>query len=201
MESDRNQENRAREIIRQKGRILTPSDYQAFRSCLNPTYQTISDVLLHTGLRIVEFWAFVEHPEWYHASVRVIDLPEEGSTKKKKAEYVQRTIRLTLEGCKAVETLNALHPRKMTRVAMGEAFKRAATKAKLGTKGITPKFQRKTLVSWLMEVRNDLHIDSLDIGASMGHDLETLRVHYLGVGFSEKDHEDIVAFLKGWKTT
>jgi integrase len=190
-----------REIIRQKGRILTPREYQAFRSCLNPTYQVISDVLFHTGLRIVEFWAFVEHPEWYHASVRVIDLPEEGSTKKKKAEYVQRTIRLTLEGCKAVELLNGLHPRKMTRVAMGDAFKRAAIKANLGTKGITPKCLRKSLVSLLMEVRKDLNIDSLDIGASMGHDLETLRVHYLGVGFSKEDHDDIVEFLKGWKTT
>lgn len=190
-----------REIIRQKSRILSPSDYQLFRKELNPTYQIISDVLLHTGLRIVEFWAFVAHPEWYHASARVIDLPEEGSTKKKKAEYVERTIRLTVEGCRAVETLIAINPKPVSRVAMGEAFKRAAIKAKVGIKGITPKFQRKTLVSYLMEVRNDIHIDSLDVGASMGHSLETLRVHYLGVGFDEKEHEDIVAFLKGWKTT
>jgi len=188
-------------IIRQKSRILTPADYQAFRSCLNPTYQTMADVLLHTGLRIVEFWAFVEHPEWYHASVRVIDLPEEGSTKKDRAEYVQRTIRLTLDGCKAVETLNALHPRKVTRVAMRDAFRRASIKANLGTKGIVPKFPRKTLASWLMEARKELSIDSLDIGASMGHDLETLRIHYLGVGFAPNDHDDIVALLKGWKTT
>lgn len=190
-----------REIMRQGGRILSPSDYQAFRKELNPTYQVISDVLLHTGLRIVEFWAFVKHPEWYHASVRVIDLPKEGSTKKKKAEYVERTIRLTVDGCKAVETLIALNPKPMTRVAMGGAFRRAAVKAKIGAKGISPKFQRKTLASYLMEVRNDIHIDSLDVGASMGHSLETLRVHYLGVGFDEKEHEDIVAFLKGWKTT
>jgi len=188
-------------LLRQKCRILTPAEYQVFRSCLNPTYQTMADVLLHTGLRIVEFWAFVEHPEWYHASVRVIDLPEEGSTKKDRAEYVQRTIRLTLDGCKSVETLNALHPRKVTRVAMRDAFRRASIKAKLGTKGIVPKFPRKTLVSWLMEARKELSIDSLDIGASMGHDLETLRIHYLGVGFAPSDHDDIVAFLKGWKTT
>ncbi len=188
-------------ILRQKCRILTPEDYLLFKKELNPMYQIISDALLHSGLRMVEFWAFVQHPEWYHASARVIDLPEEGSAKKKKAEYVQRTIRLTLEGCKAIEALKALNPKPMTRVAMGEAFKRAAEKAGLGTKGITPKFQRKTLVSWLMEVRNDLHIDSLDIGASMGHSLETLRVHYLGVGFEQKDHEDIVALLKGWKVS
>ena len=85
-----------REIIRQKGRILTPRQYQAFRSCLNPTYQVIADALFHTGLRIVEFWAFVEHPEWYHASVRVIDLPEEGSTKKKKADTSRCRLSLDL---------------------------------------------------------------------------------------------------------
>jgi hypothetical protein len=187
-------------IIRQECRILTPAEYQLWRKELNEKYQIIADALLHSGLRIVEFWNFVKHPEWYHASARVIDLPKEGSTQKKKAEYVQRTIRLTLGGCKAIEAVITLNPKFVTRVAMRDAFRRAAKNAGLEEEGITPKFPRKCLVSYLMEVRNDIHIDSLDVGASMGHSLETLRIHYLGVGFEQKDHDDMVALLRGWKT-
>jgi hypothetical protein len=131
----------------------------------------------------------------------VIDLPKEGSTQKKKAEYTQRTIRLTLAGCKAIEALIALNPKFVTRVAMRDAFRRAAKNAGIGEDGITPKFPRKCLVSYLMEVRNDIHIDSLDVGASMGHSLDVLRVNYLGVGFEPKDHDDMVALMRGWKAT
>lgn len=188
-------------IIRQGSRILTPSKYQRLRSCLDPNigYQLITDVLLQTGLRVVEFWALVNNPHWYHSSSRVIDLPKEGSAKKVRCTITERTIRLTEGGCKALDLLFGCGIKFRDRDAMGNALKRAAIKAGLGSKGISPKMFRKTLISWLVECRKELDIDTLDIAASAGHQVETLKNHYLGIGFSAQDHAEIAAFLKGWK--
>ena len=189
-------------IVRQGARILTPKEYQHLRNQLdsNIGYQLITDVLLHTGLRVVEFWALVDHPHWYHSSARVIDLPKEGSAKKARCTITERTVRLTEGGCKALDALFACDIKFRERDAMGNALKRAGVKAGFGTKGISPKMFRKMLISWLVEARKELDIDTMDIAASAGHQMETLKNHYLGIGFSKEDHEDIVEFLRGWKT-
>lgn len=188
-------------IIRQGSRILTPSEYLLLRNALDPNigYHLVIDVLLHTGLRIVEFWWLVDHHSAYHSSSRVVDLPKEGSAKKAKCTISERTIRLTEDGCKALDALFACGVQFRERDAMGKALKRAAIKSGLGEKGIMPKMFRKMLASWLVECRSELGIDSLDITANMGHTEETLRKHYLGLGFEKRDHEDMVTFLKGWK--
>lgn len=160
-------------------------------------YAAIADVLLHTGFRIVEFWAFVDHPEWYHAAARCIDLPPEGSAKKGRVQYKERSIQLTLRGCEAVEHLQKMQIPPRTRWAMGGAFKRAAKKS-IGVKGVTPKMFRKTLISWLVAIHKGLGIDTLDIGASAGHSMETLRIHYLGIGFSADDNKNMYPYLEGW---
>lgn len=186
-------------IIRQGARILTPSEYYKLREQLDPNigYQIISDVLINTGLRIVEFWALADNPHWYHASSRVIDLPEEGCAKKAKCEVVNRTIHLTEAGCKAVETMFAVKPKFRDADAMGRALKRAAVKAGLGDKGITSKMFRKILASLLVDCRKELGIDTLEICANLGHDERTLRKHYYGV-FSKEDHPGNLEFVKGW---
>jgi len=202
-----------RMIIRQYTRILTPSDFKFFKSELNLMYQIIVEVLLHTGFRIVEFWAFVEHPEWYHRNARVIDLPPEGSAKKKRAEYKERTIRLSVKGCEAVENLIANLPDRRSRFAPRSAFHRAAVKTigdtftsvknkKTGKMvkrwHVNPKMFRKTIISWLMECRKELNVDDVDIASSAGHSTETLRIHYRGVGFEARDKFEILELLKGW---
>jgi len=194
-------------VIRQGARILTPKEYYKLRDNLDPNigYRLIADCLLHSGLRVVEFWAVVDNPHWYHSSSRVIDLPKEGASKKMhgmkpRSVITERTVRLTEAGCKAFDTLFAAGVEFRERDAMGNALKRAAVRVKMNPKGITPKMFRKMLASWLVECRDDLHIDSLDITASLGHTEDILRKHYLGVGFSPEAHTDIVAFLRGWKT-
>lgn len=186
-------------IIRQKCRILPPAQTKRFFAVMNPGYRVTCSALLHTGLRLVELWALRDHPEWYHASDRLIDLPKEGSAKKAKIESVDRTIRLTEDGCRAVETFLSVKPPVRESDAFGRALKRYAIKADLGIKGITPKMFRKMLASWLVECKNDLNIDALDIIANMGHDLKTLQKHYLGIGFSQEEHIEMMMFLKGWK--
>ena len=179
-------------IIRQGTRILTPAEYQKFRDHLNPMYKLIADVLLHTGMRVEEFWDFVAHPHWYHASSRVIDMPK-GSIKKVKALYKERTVFLTKEGCEAVEALQGTEIRRVTRFAMRDAFHRAAAKS-IGVDHINPKMLRKTLVSWLVACeKRDMYVS-----ASMGHSLETMKRHYLGLGFERKDIDDMQRFLQGW---
>jgi integrase len=184
-------------IIRQGSRILTPKEYAKLRENLDPNfgYRIISDVLLNTGLRIVEFWNLSKHKEWYHGSARVIDLPAAGACKKPKCKKTDRTIKLTANGCKALDTFFGM---ERDRTAMREALIRAAIKAGFGKEGINPKMFRKCLVSWLVECRKDLGIDSLEITATMGHSQDTMIDNYLGIGFGKDDHIDMLEFLKGW---
>lgn len=188
-----------RVIIRQGCRILTPAQYRKLSAELTVEYRLICDFLLATGLRLVEFWYVVDHPDCYHAANRLIDLPREGASKKDKSSRKDRTIRLTRGGCNAVEAAFASKLQFKERDAMRGSLIRAAERAGLGRKGIMPKMFRKILVSWLVEVRNDLGVDALEITANMGHDEKTLRDHYLGVGFSKEEHAEMLEYLKGWK--
>jgi integrase len=187
-------------IIRNGSRILTPKEYSKFREALDPNvgYRIIADCLLNTGLRVIEFWNLSKHKEWYHSSSRVIDLPKEGACKKPKCKKTDRTIRLTSGGCKALDTFFAAELEFRDRKSMRDAFIRAAIKSGLGEKAINPKMLRKCLVSWLVESRRELGIDSLEITASLGHSEDTMIENYLGIGFSREDHMDMVTFLKGW---
>jgi integrase len=186
-------------IIRQGSRILTPKQYLKLKENVQSVmYVLIIEALLQTGLRVVEFWHLVDNPHWYHPSSRVIDLPAEGAAQKVQTSRRDRTIRLTESGCKALDALFSANIPFRERDAMGKALKRAAVKAGFGTKGINPKMFRKMLASWLVACRKDFQIDTLDITANMGHDEKTLRDHYMGIGFDQKDHDDMVVFLKGW---
>lgn len=186
-------------VIRKGSRILTPKQYRQFREALDPNfgYRLLLDAMVNTGLRMVEFWYVVDHPECYHASARVIDLPKAGAAKKPKAKTTDRTIKLTAQGCKALEAVYSSGVEFRHRNSMRDAFIRAAKKSGLGADGINPKMCRKWLVSWLFEARKDIGIDSADITANMGHGEDVMIQNYLGI-FAEDDHADIVAFLKGW---
>lgn len=190
----------ARIIIRQKTRILTPSEYYKLREQLDPNigYQVICDVLIHTGLRIVEMWNLRDNPHWYHSSSRVIDLPAEGASQKPECEVTDRTIHLTEAGCKALDTFFAVKPAFRDADAMGRALKRAAVKAGLGKTGITSKMFRKMLASYLVDARKQLGIDTLEICSNLGHDERTLRKHYYGIFTGDAEHREILEFLKGW---
>ena len=188
-------------VMRQGCRILTPSQYYKLREQLdqNIGYRLITDALLNTGMRTIEFWALMQHPDWYHSSSRVIDLPKSGASKKEKSGRKERTIRLTAAGCKSLDTLFSAGIAYESRQAMGQALKRASVSAGLGKEGIMPKMFRKMLVSWLIECRKEIGADVFDITASMGHDEKTIRDNYLGTKWDKQDREDMLDFLKGWR--
>lgn len=191
------------QIIRQNTRILTPREFQLMREHLNPKYQIISDVLINTGMRIEEFWDFHDHPHWFDAARRCVDLPKGSKTKgipgikKLKSAYQERTINLTVDGCDAIKSLIAMNNsiRYTNRVNVGMALKRAAKIARIGEIGIVPKMFRKTLVSWLVTCYPERH---MQISASIGHELETMRIHYANLAFERRDVDDMRKFLNGW---
>jgi integrase len=190
-------------IIRQNTRILTPREYYLMREELNPKYKIISGVLINTGMRVEEFWDFRDHPHWFDAARRCIDLPKGSKAKgipgikKTKSAYQERTVNLTVEGCDAIKTLISMNSsiRYTNRVNMGAALKRAAKKARIGETGIVPKMFRKSLVSWLVTCHPERYVQ---ISSSIGHELETMRIHYANLAFERRDTEDMRKFLNGW---
>ena len=186
------------DIIFQGAQILNAREYDQIRDNLNPTHRHIFDGLMFTGMRIEEFWRFVAHPEWFHPDRQYVELPR-GSILKVKAKQKERMVLLSNVGVRAVKDM--VHSIKrgdiqhITRQGWRENLQRAATKAGLSIKGITPKMCRKTWVSWLMAVYPE---DGLRIAASMGHDTTTLINHYLGLPFSNSEREQIRTYVSGW---
>lgn len=197
-------------IIKQDTLILTPSYWYLMREHLGANYQIICDVLLNTGMRIEEFWEFINHTykeqdgrygnHWYSATRRCIDLPE-SAIGKARCTIKQRTILLSPEGVRAVETLIAANGsiKYIDRSNFRKVLINAAINAGMGgIVGIKPKMFRKTLVSWLMACVPEKEPYIL---VSIGHCQEIQHRHYLAMGFARKDVEDMRKFLNGWGVT
>lgn len=186
-------------IVKEDTRVLTPKEYSKLKEKLSADYICICDVLLHTGMRISEFKRFANHPEWYDAHRRCIELTTE-AIKKKKTVYKTRQINLTKEGCDAVKHFQKMVKDNLkipSRQAMLGTLSRAAVDAEIpeGDKGVCPKMFRKTLVSWLMKSSPER---MFEIAANMGHTLEVMQTNYTNLSFAREDLDDIRKFLKGW---
>lgn len=180
-------------ITRSHTRILTPSEYAKLREQMNTKYQIVSDALLMTGLRTVEFWRM--KPEWYRAARRVLELPI-GACLKKKCQWKQRTVYLSLPACDAIEDFLRHNYKPLKENSMRDAYIRYADKAGIGSIGITTKMFRKTWVSWLVACYPER---ALEISGSMGHNLEVMRKNYLGLGFTPEEKEKMKVYLTGWE--
>jgi integrase len=186
------------EIIKQGAQILNAAEYEKIRSNLNQTHQLIFDGQLFTGMRIEEFWRFVEHPEWFHADRQYVELPP-GSILKVKAKQKERLVLLSFIGTSKVRDLVAAIYRgeikSITKQGWGQDLKRAALKSDMNIRGISPKMLRKTAISWLMLWYPN---DGLRIASSAGHDTGTLIRHYMSIPFSIQEKEQIKAYVIGW---
>jgi integrase len=186
----------ARAIIKDGCRILTPLDNEKLNEWLNADYRIITKSLLHTYMRLPELQFLLRHPECYHGVERCIDLPTQAATKVK-AVYKERTIPLTIEGCKSVEDLFK-HIKKIPfRQSMITTLRLAARKAKLPEedKGIMPKMYRKSFLSWLCECYPE---KLLKISKSAGHTIPVMEEHYIGIFTVKQDIDEMKAILKGW---
>lgn len=153
-------------------------------------YPLMCDMLMHTGMRIVEAQAL--KPDMYRASRHVI---ADVRCNKVKSKSANRTVMLSLPGCDAVEAWLKSGLTVPSRISMGETLRRYARLADIGQEHITPKMFRKTLASWLIACYPE---QTMYIAKSMGHDLNTLQKHYLGVGFERSEIELMREMLKGW---
>jgi integrase len=183
-------------IVKNDTRVLTPFEYDKLREKLDHKYKTICDVLIHTGMRMPEFWELCRHPEWYDVKRRCIDLPSK-VIKKAKTVYGARTIPLTIAGCDAVEELFRVKPDFISRQSMLGVLENAAKTAELPEldKGIMPKMFRKSLISWLMKCYPE---KMFEIAGAAGHTLNVMQRHYASLSFTKQDIEDMRKFLKGW---
>ena len=186
------------DIVFQGAQILNAQEYDQLRDHLNPTHRLIFDGMMFTGARTTEFWRFVAHPQWFHADRQYVELPR-GSILKVKVKQRERMILLSNVGTRAIKDLVHAIKRgdikRITRQGWREDLMRAADKAGLNPRGISPKMCRKTWVSWLMATYPD---DGLRIAASMGHDTATLIRHYLNLPFSQNEREQIKTYVAGW---
>ena len=186
------------DIIKQGAQILSAQEYEKIRSHLNPQHQLIFDGQLFTGMRIEEFWRFVEHPEWFHPDRQYVELPP-GSILKVKAKQKERLVLLSFIGTSKVRDMVASVYRgeikPITKQGWGQNLKRAATKSEMNIRGISPKMLRKTWISWLMLWYPQ---DGLRIASSSGHDTGTLIRHYMSLPFSPQEKEQVKAYVIGW---
>lgn len=170
-------------IIKQGTRILMPSEYEKLRAVMNQKYQIVCDAMLLTGLRPVEFERMEK--SWYRAPRRCLELPI-GACLKEKCTYKERTVLLSLPGCDAVDAYLNSDFEKPGKVSMRDTLKRYAITSGIGDDGITGKCFRKTLDSWLVACYESRYPS---IAASMGHDIETILTHYLGIAFPMAETE------------
>ena len=186
------------DIILQGAQILSPIEYVHMREKMNPIHQLIFDGAMFTGMRMKEFWRFVEHPEWFSPDRQFIHLPP-GSMLKERAKMRERQVILSNIGTLRIRDLVAAIKRRevtpITKAGWNQDMRRAADKAGVRGKGIVPKLTRKTWISWLMTTYPQ---DGLRIAASMGHDTDTLMRHYLSMPFTAQEREEIKTYVHGW---
>ncbi|MDD3724673.1 MAG: hypothetical protein PHV83_03990 [Bacteroidales bacterium] len=186
------------EVFKNYTCVLVPHEVEAMLEKMTPTYRAICEGLLHTHMRVEEFWWFVENPDAYKPRRRCISLPRD-AIRKTETQFKERDVVLSVKGCQVVEHLISLKlVRKkdfMSRQAMGQYLDRIAVEAGIGDKGICPKMFRKTMISWLVAIYPEKHAW---INSSAGHTATIQLQHYTGIAFSRADMEDMRSILKGW---
>jgi len=184
------------EITKMGTCVLRPREVTALLEKMNPKYRAICEALLHSQMRVEEFWWFVQHPEAYKPSRRCISLPRDAI--RKKTRYPERDVVLSIKGCQVIEHLIAMKLTKkdiISRQAMGQYIDGIAVEAGIGKEGMCPKMFRKTAISWLSAIYPEKHAW---INSSAGHTSEVQLGHYLGIAFTREDMEDMRVLLRGW---
>jgi integrase len=174
--------------------VLTPREKNLIWEKLSTVYRIRGNVLLYTGMRIVEAKNFALHPEYFRKENRAIFLPTVPGIGKEKCTIKQRTIILSDNGIKAVEEFFDHKVGFAAYQNMEDAFVLAAGKADFDTKFITTKCLRKSIVSWMLAIFPDRQSQ---ISRCIGHDIYTMNNYYLASGFRPTDKKDMIEELKG----
>ena len=174
-------------------RILRPNEVTKLLSAIpKEDNKAKFEVMLYTGARYSEIKALFDHPRWFNGVS--IDMPNTKYLVKKHIK--SRNIRLNPQGQRAINQY--LYRCKHGMPHYSNWFKdlhRWCDIALLDSDGIGIKTTRKTWESWLVK-----HYESktLHILSSMGHTQATALQHYLNLGFSTEDINQMKIFVDGW---
>ena len=197
-------------IVKQGTRVLTPREYKALKTEMNKRHQLIFDGLIFTGMRVAEFFRFLNHPEWYVPKRQCVDLPK-GASLKEKAKQAERSVILSSWGAERMEQIvdaaKRGEVRPLSKMAWYLAVKRAGKKClekgtipvevsmEVDLDTLRPSCTRKTWTSWLVASYPDYI--SL-VAHSNGHTSDIMLEHYLNPSFAEDDLAMIPMYTDGW---
>lgn len=183
-------------------RILTPDEADRIRAVIEkPTSRALYDLMLYTGLRLVEVKQLSDNPAIFDPERRTITI----KSGKVKASQLSRNVCLSDRGMQAVvQYLKNPSVPSSSHVWQSNLIRwaqRARLQALPGQEqsnnpsGITVRTSRKSLESWLLAAYPEKVIN---IVLSQGHNETTALRHYFNIAFTAAEREAIREQVKGW---
>ena len=185
-------------------RVLTPGEAAAIRRAISkPSNRALFDLMIYTGLRLEEVRQLIENPDIFDEDRRLLVI----KSGKAKARQKERNVILSDTGVQAVRAF--LKSPKMPSTSSAWQVNlirwcRAAGLSPLTSRagqggneyGITVRTSRKSWESWLLTAYPDR---AAWISLSQGHTESTALGHYLNISFTDREREDILNEVTGWR--
>ena len=193
-------------VVVQRARVMTPTEYRWVERYLPSEYhKLLFKTALVTGMRHVELEKFLEADlSWYQPDRRCIVVPEE-AVLKVKVGVRRRVIPLSDFGMSVITKLQEVREKNAARKielfmphrsSWGKTLFLAATKSGIPQpETILPKCTRKTWESWLLCTYPQY---SMQIVIAMGHTSNVAIRHYIGLGWSLLEREDMRPYTFGF---
>lgn len=174
-------------------RILRPKEVTKLLSAIpKDDNKAKFEALLYTGARYSEMKNLFNNPKWFNGIS--IDMPNTKHLVKKKTKT--RSIRLNPQGQRAINQYLFRCKRGLPHYTnWAQGLKRWCLKADIDVASISIKTTRKTWESWLITCFEE---KSLYIFLSQGHSQMTALNHYLNLGFTEEDKQQMKVYTEGW---
>lgn len=183
-------------------RVLTPSEADQMRAVISkPSSRILFDLMLYTGLRLVEVKQLKDNPNIFDQERRTITI----RSGKVKASQLSRNVCLSDRGLVAVQEYlkNPSVPSSST--VWQQNLIRWGQRARLqhvpgeedtnNPNGLTVRTTRKSWESWLLSA----YPEKLPyITLSQGHSETTSLRHYLNISFMPAEKDAIKEQVKGW---
>lgn len=174
-------------------RILRPNEVTKLLSAIpKDDNKAKFEALLYTGARYSEMKNLFDNPKWFNGVS--INMPNTKRLVKKKTKT--RSIRLNPQGQRAINQYLFRCKKGLPHYTnWAEGLKRWCIKADIDDVGMGIKTSRKTWESWLITC---FEAKSLYIFLSQGHSQMTALNHYLNLGFTEEDKQQMKVYTEGW---
>ena len=174
-------------------RVLRPNEVtQLINAIPKEDNKNKFEVMLYTGARYSEIKSFHDNPRWFNGVS--IDMPNTKTLVKKRVKT--RSIRLNPKGQRTVnQFLYQCKTGFPHNKNWYDDLKRWCGYADLDDEGIGVKTTRKTWESWLITKYEN---KSLHIFLSQGHSQTTALAHYLNLGFTLEDKNQMDQYVSGW---